>query len=279
MFIDIHSHLNFKAFENDWRQVLARALKNKVEVIIPSTDLKTSQKAIEIAKSSSGAWAAVGFHPIHTLDRDWRSEVQRIRALATHPKVVAIGEVGLDDYVFDESYGKWPASAKATAGKQGSETEKRAVRKTQDRIFQFFIEIAAELKKPLILHCRKSEDRFLRQLATNNKQLTTVGADWHCCSGNLNQVKKALELGLHISYTGLITYNNSWDKVIPTIPADRLMVETDSPYLTPMPYRGQRNEPSFVVEVAKKIAALRREPVEQVERYTYENAVRLFKLS
>ncbi|MBI3260751.1 TatD family hydrolase [Candidatus Berkelbacteria bacterium] len=269
MYIDIHSHLNFKAFEHDWREVLARSLKNKVEVIIPSTDLKTSQQAIEIAKSSSGARAAVGFHPVHVLDRDWRSEVQHIRQLASHPKVVAIGEVGLDDYIFDERYGKW----------QGTDREKGELRKTQERILQFFIEIAAEVKKPLILHCRNAEDRFLKLLATSPQPLATIGGDWHCSSGTLAQVKKALELGLHISYTGLITYNNTWDAVIPQIPASRLMIETDSPYLTPVPHRGERNEPSYVVEVAKKIAALRGVSVEKIEQQTYANAQKLFKLS
>lgn len=268
MFIDIHAHLNFKAFEHDWREVLARSLKNKVEVIVPSTDLKTSQQAIEIAKSSSGVWAAVGFHPIHVLDRDWRAEVQHIRALAAHPKVVAIGEVGLDDYIFEKQYGKW----------QGTDREKGELRKTQERILQFFIEIAAEVKKPLILHCRNAEARFLKQITDNRKQIT-AGADWHCCSGTVTQVKKALELGLHISYTGLITYNNTWDDVIPQIPAERLMIETDSPYLTPVPRRGERNEPSYVVEVAKKIAKLKNVDLEEVERLTHENADKLFKLS
>ena len=267
MYIDIHSHLNFKAFEHDWREVLARSLKNKVEVIIPSTDLKTSEQAIEIAKSSSGVWAAVGFHPVHVLDRDWRSEAQYIRQLAGHPKVVAIGEVGLDDYIFDERYGKW----------QGTDREKGELRKTQQRILQFFIEIAAEVKKPLILHCRNAEDRFLK-LLTLNLKLLQHGGDWHCSSGTLAQVKKALELGLHISYTGLITYNNTWDTVIPEIPADRLMIETDSPYLTPVPYRGERNEPSYVVEVAKKIAALRGVELTEIERQTYGSAQTLFKL-
>lgn len=263
MFIDIHAHLNFRVFESDWREVLARALKNKVEVIVPSTDLKTSEKAIEIAKSSSGVWAAVGFHPIHVLDRDWRSEIQRIRALVKEPKVVAIGEVGLDDYVF-EQYKEDSPSLKLR-------------RSEQERIFQFFIEIAAEVKKPLILHCRKAEDRFLKQLTSNKKQLT-MGGDWHCCSGNSKQVAQALKLGLHVSYTGLITYNDTWDKVIPEIPLEKLMIETDSPYLTPVPYRGQRNEPSYVIEVAKKIAQLKGLELKQVEETTYENAQRLFNL-
>lgn len=270
MYIDIHAHLNFKAFEHDWREVLARSLKNKVEVIIPSADLKTSQQSIEIAKSSSGAWAAVGFHPVHVLDRDWRAEAQRIRQLASHPKVVAIGEVGLDDFVFGADYRGRNA---AISGK-----EKSDIQQTQERILQFFIELAAEVGKPLILHCRNAEDRFLKLLATSPQPLATIGGDWHCSSGTLAQVQKALELGLHISYTGLITYNNTWDAVIPEVPAERLMIETDSPYLTPVPHRGERNEPSYVVAVAKKIAALRGVELAQVERETYANASGLFKL-
>lgn len=272
MYIDIHAHLNFKAFEYDWREVLARSLKNKVEVIVPSTDLKTSRQAIEIAKSSSGVWAAVGFHPIHALDRDWRAEVQHIRQLASHPKVVAIGEVGLDDYIFDPRY---------HGSKHGSTRipgEKKKIQQTQERILQFFIELAAEVKKPLILHCRNAEDRFLKLLATNPQSLATIGGDWHCASGNARQVAQALKLGLHISYTGLITYNNTWDKIIPEIPIDRLMIETDSPYLTPVPHRGERNEPSYVVAVAKKIAALRAVELTELERQTYANAQALFKL-
>lgn len=271
MYIDIHAHLNFKAFEHDWREVLARSLKTKVEVIIPSTDFKTSEQAIEIAKSSSGVWAAVGFHPIHVLDRDWRAEVQHIRQLASHPKVVAIGEVGLDDYIFDPRYHGSQHGSTRIPG------EKKKIQDAQERILQFFIELAAEVKKPLILHCRNAEDRFLEQL-TENRERMTEGGDWHCSSGTLAQVQKALELGLHISYTGLITYNNTWDTVIPEIPARRLMIETDSPYLTPIPYRGERNEPSYVVAVAKKIAALRGVELSEVEKQTYANAQALFKL-
>lgn len=302
MYIDTHCHLNFKAFESDWQEVVEESLREHVEMIIVGTDRATSEKAIEIASKYSGVWATVGFHPIHVDRRDWRSEVQYIRALATEKKVVAIGEVGLDYYRMPN---KTPSN---TPDVGGDTADVKKIKQDQETIFQFFLDIAVEIQKPLMLHCREAEEEFLailsawqnskskarnsKQMQNSNTQISkrlesdlgirhsdfSVRGQWHCFGGTLDQAQKALELGLKIGFTGLITYNNQWDEVIRKLPLDRLMTETDAPYLTPMPYRGQRNEPRYVKEVIKKIAELKNISIEKVEGRTYLNAQSLYKI-
>lgn len=263
MFIDTHCHLNFKAFGFDWRQVLESALKNQVEMVIVSTDLNTSQKAVEIASQYSGVWAAVGFHPIHIVDRDWRSEILKIRELVSGPEVVAVGEIGFDRMIRGE--------------RVEDEQDWLAIQKVQEQVFDFLVEAAAEFKKPLILHCREAMEVLKEKLALtiNNYQLAIKGVQ-HCFPGDLAYAKMLKRHGFKVGFTGLVTYNPKWDKVIEQLDLEDILIETDSPYLTPVPYRGKRNEPSYVIEVAKHIAKIKGVDLAAVEKATYENAQALF---
>lgn len=255
MYIDTHCHLNFKAFEQDWKDVLAESLREHVEMIIVGTDRVTSEKAVEMASKYSGVWATVGFHPIHVVDRDWRAEIQYIRELAKEKRVVGIGEIGLDYYRLPNN---------------PSDVEK--LKQDQETVFKFFLDIAKEVNKPLMLHCRQADEEFLEILTS------PLRGQWHCFGGTFEQAQKALELGLSIGFTGLITYNHQWDATIERLPLDRILAETDAPYLTPEPYRGQRNQPKYVKEVVKKIAELKNISPEEVERRSYLNAQLLYKL-
>lgn len=293
MYIDTHCHLNFKAFENDWQDVLQESLREQVELIIVGTDRVTSAKAVEMARKYSGVWATVGLHPIHATDRDWRSEVQHIRALTKEKKVVAIGEIGLDYY-------RIPTT---TSDVDQDTSDVKKIKKDQETIFRFFLDIAAEVQKPLMLHCRDAEEEFLKILESYNgykgsKRDKDVKGDkplqplkplsrlqhvlrgqWHCFGGTLEQAQRAIKLGLNIGFTGLITYNNQWDEIIRELPLDRIMAETDAPYLTPVPYRGQRNEPKYVKEVVKKIAELKHVSIAETEKQIYHNALTVYRLA
>ncbi len=253
MFIDTHAHLQFKSFDEDREMVIQRAIENDVAAMITiGTDLTSSLQAVDLAEKYAAVYAAVGIHPTdcaEVADHDF----DRIQELATHPKVVAIGEVGLDYY------------------------HMRATREKQKNAFVYQIHMAKELKKPLIIHNRESHQDMYEILAEQN--LADLGAVLHSFSGDDAFFRKIMELDLYISFTGNITFKKSTsDQLVVQAPLERLLLETDSPFLTPAPFRGKRNEPAYVVHTARKIADLKEIPVEEVARVTSENAVSFFKL-
>ena len=279
---DVHAHLQFRAYKDDADEVIKRAREAGVKMIVPSSEMKTAKRGIEYAeKYPNDCWAAVGLHPIHLkpqqidLKEDEglsfkthgpRFEDKRWRPLAEHERVVAIGEIGLD-YVERLKI---------------SEND----RVLQEETFRQQIELAIYVEKPIIVHSRPGVvDGRARD---SNEDVLAILEDYasrglrglmHCYSGNLEQAKRFLELGFYLSFTGLITFNHSWDEVICSIPLNRILTETDAPYLTPVPHRGKRNEPAFVRFVAEYIAKLRNETVEHVAQQTTENAFALFGLS
>ncbi len=263
MLIDSHCHLNFKAFEADWPSVLERSVQAGVGLIVVSTDLKTSQKALEIAQNQDRVWAAVGFHPIHVVDRDWRSEVNRILELVRHPKVVALGEIGFDR--FDLKRRNIPTS------------DWPSLIATQSRIVDLFLAESKVSKKPIIFHSREAQD-LISQTVTSHKANRSQ-KEWfvqHCFPGRLEDASQIIASGGLISFTGLITYNHQSDEVVKQLPLEKIMIETDSPYLTPEPFRGQRNEPGYVRAVADRIAQLKGLTFQEVARTTTGNAERFF---
>lgn len=252
MFIDTHAHLNFQKFNLDWAEAIERAKKAKVKKIINvGSNLKTSRKAVEIAQKSEDAFAAVGLHPIHVKDEDFDEE--KFLKLARHKKVVAIGETGLD-YYYDKS-----------------------TKELQREVLEKLLGLAAKVSKPVILHCRDASSDILSFLMA--QPLEPLGV-MHCFAGDWPMAKILLDMGLYISFTGLITFtkNEAAFEVIKNMPLERLMIETDCPYMTPEPHRGRRNEPAYVVEVAKKIAELKKIPLEKIEEQTTKNAEELFKI-
>ena len=284
--IDIHGHIQFSAFKDDADEVIKRALDQGVYIIAPSSQLSTSKRAIAYAEKYPGKiFAGIGLHPIHLKPAHFDPSEGEAPAFQTHgeqydkavwrplaenPHVVTLGEVGLD-YI---------------ERLELSEQE----REIQEDIFRKEIELALLVGKPIIQHCRsgvvegKERDahddtlRIIRDYSLGTNHLLLRGVA-HCYSGNLEQAKQYLDLGFYLSFTGLITFNNSWDEVIKMAPLERLMVETDCPYMTPVPHRGKRNEPMYVRYIAEKIAELKGVSFEKVAEQTTKNAQELFRLN
>lgn len=274
-FIDIHAHLNFAAFDADRDEVIKRAHDAGVWMINVGTQKDTSRKAVELAgKYEKGVYAIVGLHPIHTAksyhdekelgeggkEFTSRGEVYDISyylELAKHPKVVAIGECGLDYY------------------RLTPETKKK-----QQENFVQQIALANEVGKPLMLHVRSGSGRSAyRDALAILKSNAKVKGNFHFFAGSWEEAKEILNCGFSISFTGVITFARDYDEVIKNVPLDRILSETDCPYVTPAPFRGKRNEPLYVREVVKAIAAVRGEDLEKVSRALVANALKFFNLS
>ena len=268
-YIDIHSHVNFKAFDEDRDEVIKRALENDTWVINVGTQIDTSRKALEMAEQyPEGVYAIIGLHPIHidasfhdkqelgTEGKEFtsRGEVfnkEEYRRLARHRRVVGIGECGLDYYRLDAD---------------SIEKQKKA--------FIQQIELANEVNKPLMLHIRQAYADALEILKTHAK----VKGDVHFFSGGTEEAKAFIELGFTLSFTGVITFTHDYDEVIRSIPLEMIMSETDAPYVTPVPYRGKRNEPVYVREVVKRIAEIKNLPETEVAEKILQNARRVYNL-
>lgn len=258
-FFDIHTHVNFSDFNADREEVIKRCLDNNIWMINVGADLESSRGAVDWAgKYSEGVYATVGLHPTDYSGDALGHSVSELRELAGSPKVVAIGECGLEYFrVKDESE-----------------------RERQGKIFREQIELALELDKPLVIHCREAQDDVIKILEEYKKVgEEKLRGDLHFFSGNLEQAQKYIELGFLISFTGVITFTKDYDEVVKNIPLEKIMIETDAPYVAPAPYRGKRNEPAYVVEVAKRIAEIKGISLEDVAKTTTQNALKLFGIT
>ncbi|HEB01535.1 MAG TPA: TatD family deoxyribonuclease [Candidatus Portnoybacteria bacterium] len=252
MLIDTHAHLNFKAFKNDFSQVIRDSLKQETWLINVGSQLETSQKAVEIAeKYQTGVYAAVGLHPIHVDDEEFDSE--KYQELAKSSKVVALGETGLD--------------YKANSNKNH-----------QKEVFRKHLELAEKLSRPVIVHCRQAHNDVLEILKSFLREGHSLKGVMHCFSGDWSQAQEYFKLGFLISFTGLITFARDWDQLIEKAPLEKLMIETDCPFMTPEPHRGKRNEPVYVKYVAEKIAEIKKLDFEKVVQQTTQTAKNLFNL-
>lgn len=275
MLFDTHAHLNFEAFDGDWRETARRALDAGINIINVGSNLETSKKAVEIAEEfPEGIWAAVGLHPIHVLDEDFN--IGEYEKLAAHPKVVALGEVGLDYY-------RLPTTARPE-GAAGAMQDKRVrapdeIKNLQKELLGKFIGLSETTRLPLIVHCREAHADMIDLLENFNRK--SVGFDakgvMHCFSGNWDEARRYLNLGFLLSFTGVITFSNYNSGVLEKVPLNKVMVETDCPYLTPEPYRGGRNEPLYVEYVAREVARVKRISCEEVVGETTKNAFELFR--
>lgn len=253
MFIDTHAHLNLKDYKDDVEEVIKRTLENGVFIVNVGTDFGTSKKAVELAEKFLGVYAAVGFHPN---DSKEEFNYSALKELALNPKVVAIGETGLDYYRI-----------------KGGDL---SVEKKQKEIFREQIKLAIELKKPLVIHCREAHSDLISILNSHYSKLNTRFGVLHSFSGNLEQAEKYRKMGFKIAFNGIITFSRGYDEVILKTPLEDILIETDCPFLTPIPYRGKRNEPLYVIEVAKKIAEIKGLSLEKVREQTTKNAKELF---
>jgi TatD DNase family protein len=256
MLIDSHCHLHFNAFDADRAEVLNRAKAAGVEAIItPSINLDDSRQVVALAQTTPQLYAAIGFHPNDAVGFD-EAALAELHQLAHQPKVVAIGEIGLD-YYWDE-----------------------APRPVQRRVFEQQLELARQLNKPVIIHQREAaEDTMavLRQWAAGSPH---PGLVLHSFSGDMAMAEEAVALGFYLGISGPVTFKNAraLPEIVTTLPLERLLVETDAPFLTPPPFRGKRNEPAHVKLVAERIATLRHLPLAELSRQLTHNTVSLFKL-
>ncbi len=254
--IDTHAHLDNQPFAADLDQVIARAGDQGVATILTvGCDLASSRRSVELARAYPQVYAAVGIHP-HDAPQADEAGLQQLRDLvASEPKVVAVGETGLDFY------------------------RDRAPRDIQRRSFRAQIRLARALGKPLIVHDRDAHDEIVAIL--EEEQAGEVGGVIHCFSGDVAMARACLDLGFYISFPGTITYpkNEALREVVRAVPVDRLLVETDCPYLSPQKHRGKRNEPAFVRLTAEKMAEIKGLSLQDVARITTLNACNLFGIA
>lgn len=286
-FIDCHAHVNFSAFDADRDDVLRRTIKHKTWMVNVGTKQETSLSAVELTKGREGVYAIVGLHPVHVnvsfhdkeelggegkpftskgedFDKDF------YKKLASDPKVVGIGECGLDFY-----------------REQGAEELKR-----QETAFRGQIELALETGKPLMLHVRNAYKEALAILKEYKKDAgEKLKGNFHFFAGTEDIASEILDLGFGMSFTGVITFPprlaersrgeagaKDYEPLVRYVPLDRMLSETDCPYVAPVPYRGKRNEPLYVSEVVRAIATIRDENPEEVQKQLVENAFQLFSL-
>jgi TatD DNase family protein len=252
MFIDTHAHLFYPNFNGEVDDVVKRALEAGVEyIIVPATDIASAAQAIELAEKYDSIYAAVGIHPHDT--KEWEdSLLGQIKKLAEHEKVVAIGEIGLD-YYYDFS-----------------------PKETQIHAFESQIELAIELNLPIIVHNRESNEDMMEII--RKYKVKGLRAQFHCFAGSVDDARELIEAGHMISFTGNITFKKSDNlrKILSRVDTDSLFLETDSPFMTPVPHRGKRNEPAYVKLVAEQIADIHHLTVDDVARTTNYNVYKFF---
>jgi len=252
--IDTHAHLQFKAYDEDRDEVVKRNSEELEAVINVGTSIDASDKGIKLAEAINNFYASVGIHP-HHVDQWNEKTYNQLEFLGQNPKVVAVGEIGLDKHLYK--------------GYPEPDLKKQA------EIFDEQINLALELKKPILFHCRDAYDELYEQIKDYKGKIRGL---MHCYMGTWEQAKKFLDLGLYISFSGNITYrgNDYIRETAKNLPADKILTETDSPFLSPEPRRGQRNEPIYVKIVAATLANLKGWSVEKTARLTSQNAKDLF---
>lgn len=255
MFIDSHAHLDDDRFDDD-REILIESLRaNNIDLVFNiGADIKTSKASVELAKKYDHIYAVVGVHP-HDAEDAEDNYLDILRELSLEEKVVAIGEIGLDFY-YDNS-----------------------PRDIQRKVFKEQLKLAKELNLPVVIHTRDASQETFDILKEAGKDGSLRGI-MHCYSGSVEMAKEYIKLGFYISIAGPVTFKNSRvvKDVAKEIPLDKLLIETDCPYLSPEPHRGKRNEPKFVKHTAEKIAEIRGISLEELAKATSENTKRIFNI-
>ncbi|HJB79105.1 MAG TPA: TatD family hydrolase [Candidatus Nosocomiicoccus stercorigallinarum] len=255
MLIDTHVHLNADQYEGEVDDVITHAKENGVEkFVVIGFDRKTIQRTMDLIEEYDEVYGVIGWHPVDAIDCT-DEDLEWIESLASHEKIVAIGEIGLDYH--------WDKSPKDV----------------QEAVFIKQIELAKRVNLPIVIHNRDAEEDAIRILEENDAK--TVGGIMHSFhNGTDEQIDRVLDMGFYVSLAGVITFKNAKrpKEVAQYVPLNRLVVETDAPYLTPHPYRGKRNEPKLVRLVAEELAELRGISIEEVEKATTENAKRIYNI-
>ena len=277
MLIDTHCHVSFLAYKDDAEEVVKRALDAGVKMITVGTRVETSREAIAFAESHEGVWATVGLHPGHVHAQNFVDEnelpadavaaghqaevfdAETYRKMLAHPKVVAVGECGLDYY-------RLPADGNV-----------EQIKLDQKNVVRAQLQLASETKKPVVIHCREAHadqaELIREEIARGGLSRRGV---IHCFTGTAAEAAAYYELGFYVAFGGIVTFAKSLAATVKAVPLDQIVLETDAPYLAPVPFRGKRNEPSYIRQVALKVAGLKGITVEELERLTTQNAGKLF---
>jgi TatD DNase family protein len=249
--IDSHCHLADKAFDPDRHDVIVRAIQAKIQMMVCIADsLSEAKKCIELSRLYDALYATVGVHPHNAKEWTHESEETLQSLIASSDKVRAVGEIGLD-YHYDFS-----------------------PQETQREVFRRQLEIAKELDHPAIVHCREA----VEDVWTIVQEINPPSLVLHCCTEQWEDVERFVSKGYFLSFTGMVTYTNALEirRTVELCPLEQIMIETDAPYLAPVPYRGKRNEPAFVIEVAKAIAEIKKLPLEKIASTTEKNTIQFF---
>ncbi|NUH84843.1 TatD family hydrolase [Bacillus firmus] len=255
MFFDTHAHLNAEQYNEDLQEVIDRALSEGISnIVVVGFDRPTIEKAMELTEKYDFIYASVGWHPVDAIDMT-EEDLQWIEELSSHPKVVALGEMGLDYY--------WDKSPKDI----------------QQEVFRKQIRLAKKVKLPIVIHNRDATADIVEVL--KEEGAGEVGGIMHCFSGSPEIAQECVDMNFYISLGGPVTFKNAKKpkEVADVIPLEKLLIETDCPYLTPHPHRGKRNEPSYVKLVAEQIAEIKGLSTEEVAQATTENAKKLFGIN
>jgi TatD DNase family protein len=255
MLFDTHVHLNAEQYEDDLQEVINRALEKGVQnMVVVGFDEPTIKKAIQIAETYDFIYASVGWHPVDAIDMT-DEHLAWIEELAQHPKVVALGEMGLDYH--------WDKSPK----------------EVQKDVFRRQIRLARKVNLPIIIHNRDATEDVVTIL--KEEHVEEVGGIMHCFTGSIEVAKQCMDMNMYISFGGPVTFKNAKKpkEVATDLPLDKLLIETDCPYLTPHPFRGKRNEPGYVSYVAEQIAELKGITYEELADITTANAKKLFGIN
>jgi len=255
MLFDTHVHLNAEQYEDDLQEVINRALEKDVQnMVVVGFDEPTIKKAIQIAETYDFIYASVGWHPVDAVDMT-DEHLAWIEELAQHPKVVALGEMGLDYH--------WDKSPK----------------EVQKDVFRRQIRLARKVNLPIIIHNRDATEDVVTIL--KEEHVEEVGGIMHCFTGSIEVAKQCMDMNMYISFGGPVTFKNAKKpkEVATELPLDKLLIETDCPYLTPHPFRGKRNEPGYVSYVAEQIAELKGITYEELAAITTANAKKLFGIN
>ena len=253
-YFDIHSHLNSPKYDGDLEEVIGRLKETDTHTIVIGTDLENSRRALELADKYEGLYASIGIHPVD--DPSLKFDEVEFEKLVKHPKVVSIGECGMDFFSAekDQDYDR------------------------QYILFMDQIEFAVKHDKPLVIHGRKAEEEIVSILESlKERHGEKLRGNMHFFASTPEVAERFFKIGFSVSFTGVITFTHDYDEVIKKAPLNMIHAETDAPYVAPVPYRGKRNEPAYVSEVYKKIAEIRVEDPELVRKTLVENALRVVR--
>lgn len=268
-YIDIHSHLNFPEFDEDREEVVKKMTDEKIGTICVGTDLKTSRECVELAIEHENIWATIGVHP-NDSEEDFDEEKFKVlfesmplsggatKLELNQSKIVGIGECGLDYFRM----------------KSGDKSEKDK----QIKNFEKQIQFAIQNNLPLMIHSREAYDDILGILNFYKKENLKLRGNIHFFVGDKDIAKKFFDIDFTISFSGVITFSNDYDQTIEYSPLDKIMADTDSPFVAPAPFRGKRNEPFYVKEIVKKIAEIKKQDLEKVKKQMVKNAIKQFML-